>query len=79
VPILVNDLIGLTAAAEILSALQNQYIYGSQSLSQDGISQSSGINRAPFNERIQELKERKERILERLKMLFFSKYYVGNI
>lgn len=79
VPVVVNDLIGMTAATEILSALQNQYIYGSQSLSQDGISQSSGINRAPFNERIQMLTERKERILARLKMLFFSKYYVGNI
>ena len=37
----VNDLIGLTAATEILSAKQNQLIYTSQSLSQDSISQSS--------------------------------------
>ena len=79
VPVVVNDIIGMTAAIEILSALQTRYIYGSQSLSQDGISQSSGINRAPYNERIQELKEKKERMIERLKMLFFSKYYVGNI
>jgi len=79
VPVVVNDIIGMTASINMLSTLQTGYIYGSQSLSQDGISQSSGINRAPFNERIQALTEKRERFISRLKMLMFSKFYIGNI
>src|SRR5690606_16872932 len=36
-PVVLNDAIGLETAIEILSAKQNQNIYNSQSLSQDGL------------------------------------------
>jgi hypothetical protein len=80
-PILVNDLIGLSASVEILSAKQNQFIHGSQSLGQDGVSQSSSLKNGGniYQARIEMLTQRRQMILERMKMLLFNKYFLGHI
>jgi hypothetical protein len=79
-PIIISDLISLTAATEILSALQNLNSYTSQSLSQDGISQSSG-SAGPqiYQARIDNLNQRRERLLNQIKMVYNNKYFISNI
>lgn len=80
VPVLINDLIGMTAATEILGALQANYIYSSQSLSQDGISQSSSLPAgAVYQTRIQQLNDRRERLLAQIKKVYHTKYFMSNI
>jgi hypothetical protein len=80
-PVVVNDLIALSAAIEILSALQNLYLSGSQSLSQDGISQSSSLKNGGnvFQTRIEMLSQRRERMMNQVKGVFNSKYFIANI
>ena len=79
-PVVVNDVIGLNTAINILSSLSALYINNSQSLGQDGLSQSSG-GQGPntYNTRIQHLTERKEKILSQIKRVYHSKYYLSNI
>jgi len=80
VPIVVNDIIGMTAAIEILSALQTNFLYNSTSISQDGITQSaSGQGPQTFQARIEKLMERREKMLKRLRAEFHQKYYMSNI
>jgi hypothetical protein len=80
VPVLINDLIGMTAATEILGALQANNIYNSQSLSQDGISQSSS-SAGPqiYQKRIDQLNDRRERLLAQIKKVYHTKYFMSNI
>lgn len=80
-PVVINDIIALTAATEILSALQNLYLSGSQSLSQDGISQSSSFKNGGdvFQARIDNLNQRRERMMNQVKMVFNNKYFISNI
>lgn len=80
-PVVINDLVAMTAATEILSALQNTYLSGSQSLSQDGISQSSSLKNGGnvFDARIQTLNQRRERMMNQIKAVFNSKYFISNI
>jgi hypothetical protein len=80
-PVIINDLVAITAATEILGALQNTYIYSSQSLSQDSISQSSSVTGGgqPFAARIENLNQRRERMLNQIKMIFGTKYFISNI
>lgn len=76
----VNDLIGIMAALKVLSILGPLYHINSQSLSQDGISQSSsGPGVARFTTRLNELKEDKERLIAKIKGIFSRKYYVGSM
>lgn len=80
VPIVVNDLIGTLTAIEVLSLIAPSNIYNSQSLSQDGISQSSsGPGPRLYELRIAELEHRKETIVKKLKGIFSGKFFVGNI
>lgn len=80
IPIVVNDIIGMTAAIEILSSLQSNFLYNSTSISQDGISQSaSGQGPQTFQARIQELTERRDKMLKKVKSQFHQKYYLSNI
>lgn len=80
VPVVVNDIIGMTAAIEILSSLQANFLYNSTSISQDGISQSaSGPGPQTFQPRIDKLTERRERMLKKLRAEFHQKYYASNI
>lgn len=80
VPVIVNDIIGMTAAIEILSSLQNNFLYNSTSISQDSISQSaSGAGPQTFQPRIDKLMERRERMLKKLRAEFHQRYYMSNI
>lgn len=80
IPVIINDLIGLTAATEILSAKQNLIRYNSQSLSQDGISQSSsGQGPQTYQPRIEILQAKRDKLLARVRSIYHSKYYMTNI
>ena len=79
-PTVINDLIGLTAAMEILSAKQNQITNNSTSISQDGISQSaSGPGPETFQNRINILQQKRDMMLKKIKAEFHQKYYLSNI
>jgi len=79
-PVIVNDLIGLTAAMEVLSAKQNLISYTSQSLSQDSISQSSsGLGPQSYQARIDMLQAKRDKLLARFKAIYHSKYFLTNI
>lgn len=80
VPIAVNELIGVIAAMAILSLIAPSNIYNSQSLSQDGISQSSsgpGVNL--YVRRLEELEKKKQELISKLKAIFSRRYFIGNI
>lgn len=80
VPIVVNDIIGMTAAIEILSSLQANIQYNSTSIGQDGISQSaSGPGPQTYQTRIEELMQRRERMMNKVKANFSQKYFWSNI
>jgi hypothetical protein len=80
VPVLVNKLIGIFAAIEILSGLAANNIYNSQSLSQDGISQSTGsAGTQIYNQRMQDLEKQKEDNLKQLKRIFSNKMFMGTL
>ena len=79
-PQVINELVGLTAAIEVISSLQTRFIHNSTSISQDGISQSaSGLGPKTFQPRIDELEKRREKILRKVKSKFNQKYYLSNI
>jgi hypothetical protein len=79
-PIVVNELIGVIAAIEILSEIAPSNIYNSQSLSQDGISQSSSsAGTRIYEKRIEELTDKKATLLKQLKGIFGSKFVIDNI
>jgi hypothetical protein len=80
VPKIVNDIIGMTAAINILGAKQAQNKYNSTSVSQDGISQSSSSGGTQvYQPRIDQLMERRERLLKKIKSRFSNKYFLSNI
>jgi hypothetical protein len=79
-PVIVNQIIGATAAINILSMKQAQEKYTSTSISQDGLSQSaSGLGPKQFTQRIEDLGTERERLLQKLKSEFHQKYYLSNI
>lgn len=80
IPKIVNDIIGMTAAIELLSEKQATIKYQSTSISQDGISQSaSGPGPQTYKVRITELTERRDKMLKKLKSKFHQKYYLSTI
>lgn len=80
IPTPVNELIGTVAAIAILSEIAPLNIWNSQSQSQDGISQSSsGPGPRLYVLRIEELEKKKEEITRKLKAIFSTRYFVGNI
>jgi hypothetical protein len=79
-PIVVNELIGAIAAIEVLSEIAPSNIYNSQSLSQDGISQSSsGLGPRLYEKRIEELTDKKIELTKKIKGVFSSKFVIDNI
>jgi hypothetical protein len=79
-PIVVNQIVGMTAAISVLSASQVLNRINSQSLSADGISQSSsGQGPTIYAKRIEELTGERERLMQKIRSIFHSKYYLGNI
>lgn len=80
VPVPVNELIGCIAAISLLSEIAPSNIYNSQSLSQDGISQSSsGPGPRLYEIRINELEDKKKTIISKLKGIFSGKFFIDNI
>lgn len=80
VPVPVNELIGVIAAITILSMIAPSNIYNSQTLSQDGISQSSsGMGPRLYQLRIEELMLKRDEIVRKLKAIFSSRYFISNI
>lgn len=80
VPLVVNELIGVIAAMEMLSNIAPNNTNTSVSLSQDGIGQSSS-NPGPqiFQMRMAELTEKKRTLIGQLKRVFGAKYFLSNI
>lgn len=80
VPKIINDVIGMTAAIEILNVLQLKYKYTSTSISQDGLSQSaSSMGPQTYKIRIDALEAKKAKIMAQIKAKFHQKYYLSNI
>lgn len=80
VPVIVNELIGTIAAIDVLSEIAPSNIHNSQSLSQDGISQSSsGPGPRLYDKRIQDLTDKRDELVKKLKGIFYSKLWVSNI
>jgi hypothetical protein len=80
VPVVVNSLIGVLAAIEILSEVASSNIFNSQSMSQDGISQSSsGPGPNVYSKRIDDLEKKKEELVRKLKAVFSRRYFISNI
>lgn len=80
VPVPVNELIGVIAAMDVLSLIAPTNLYNSQSLSQDGISQSSsGPGPMLYRTRMDELERKKEELIRKLKAVFSRRYFIGNI
>lgn len=80
VPIVVNNLIGVYAALDILSSIAPNNANTSVSLAQDGISQASSTpGPMIYQTRIAELQARKATLLGQLRRLFSQKYYLSNI
>lgn len=80
VPVPVNELIGVIAAIDTLSLIAPTNIWTSQSLSQDGISQSSsGPGPQIYRVRLEELEAKKKDIIKKLKGIFMGKFFIDNI
>jgi hypothetical protein len=79
VPSLVNELVGCVAAIDILSEIAPNFIWTSQSQSQDGISQaSSGPGPRIYMLRIEDLMRKRDEIIKKLKAIFSTRYFVSN-
>jgi hypothetical protein len=80
VPTVVNELIGVIAAIEILGNLGPQNANTSISVSHDGISQSSS-NPGPalYQTRIGELAAKKEEYVKKIRKVYYNKYFLSNI
>lgn len=80
VPLVVNNIVGCIAAMDILSNLASLNVSSSQSISQDGISQSSsGPGPQVYMQRISELEAKKKKFIEEMKAMYGSKIVHGNI
>ena len=80
VPSIINELIGVIAAVNILGSLGAQNKNTSVSISHDGISQSSS-NPGPnvYQTRIGELVAEREQMVKKIKGVFYNKRFVTNI
>lgn len=79
-PVVLNDILGMSAAIELLSAAQTNFKYNSTSISQDGISQSaSGQGTQTYKDRIEFLTAKMDRQLKKIKAEFSVKYFLSNI
>ena len=80
VPIICNDVVGMTAAINLLNIKQAQNKYTSTSIGQDGISQSSSSpGTQVYQPIIEMLTIRRDKMLAKIKSKFSSKYFLSNI
>lgn len=79
-PIVVNELIGIIAALNMLMVITNMFLTTSQSLSRDGVSQSSsGPGPRMYLPFIEELEKRRDVLVGKIKATFAQKFLVTNI
>jgi hypothetical protein len=79
-PVIVNDLIGVLAAINMLSTIMNLFITTSQSQSRDGISQSSsGPGPRIYLPYIELLEKKKAELVGKIKAAFATKFLISNI
>lgn len=79
-PVIINDVIGMTAAINMLMVITNMFINISQSLSRDGISQSSsGPGPRMYLPYIEELTRKRDILVGKIKTAFATKFIVSNI
>lgn len=80
VPKMVNELIGIIAAMDILSMLAATIRHTSQSLSIDGLGQSS-TTPGPllYMQRIQQMMLKKEELLRKLKMMYGLNFFSNDV
>jgi len=80
VPLVVNQLIGVYAAIDIISEKAADDAYNSTSISQDGISQSrSSAGAAKYKPRLEDLEKKKAELIKKLKQQFKLTYFISNI
>lgn len=81
IPRLVNELIGTIAAMEVLSMLATTYARNtSTSLGIDGMSQSIGTPGPQlFRVRMEELGDKRQRLVGKLKAMYGTKLFSGNV
>jgi hypothetical protein len=78
VPVIVNQLIGTNAAINIISQIAQAFLYTSQALSQDGISQSSSLlGPRSFQLRLEELIKNRDELISKIRGIFAKKYVIG--
>ncbi len=76
----INELIGIMAAIDIIGRIYPLFRNGSQSLSHDGISQSTSTQMVQIiGLRLTELKEKREKLLKQIKGLYYNSIMVSNI
>jgi hypothetical protein len=79
-PVVINDLIGMTAAINMLANIENMFLNTSQSLSRDGISQSSsGPGSRVFLPYIEILTKKRDILVGKIKATFATKFLISNI
>ena len=79
-PIVVNDLVGTIAAINMLSNITTMFLTTSQSLSRDGISQSSsGPGPRLYLPYIEQLEKKKLELVGKIKATFATKFLVTNV
>jgi hypothetical protein len=78
VPVIVNQLIGINCAIDLISQIAQAFLYTSQALSQDGISQSSSLlGPRSFQLRLEELTKKRDELIAKIKGVFAKKYVIG--
>ena len=79
-PIVVNQIIGITAAMDILSNLDSTNTSTSVSISHDGESQShSSPGPRKYEKRILDLQAKRDELMRHFKSAMGNSYFVGNI
>jgi hypothetical protein len=80
IPRVVNDLIGVTAAISVLGMLSATYVRNSTSLSIDGMSQSiSGPGPDTFLKQMQNLEDRRAKLVKNVRALFGTGIVIGSV
>jgi hypothetical protein len=79
-PVVVNDVVGMTAAINMLMIITNMFLMTSQSQSRDGISQSSsGPGPRMYLPYIEELTKKRDALQAKIKATFSQKFLVTNV
>ncbi len=80
IPRIINDLVGIETAIDILGMLQSLYRTSAHSLNIDGMGQSvSSPGPQVYQARITQLQEQKQMLVAKVKGLFMNKFVVGTL